>query len=70
MKKPLLLCVLALSLSSCDLFNGFGPVKKNSSNSKQQGISLRLQCNDGLQIAQKSNDIFNDNIDLTIFNGI
>ena len=64
MKKPLLLIVLALSLSSCDLFNGFGPVKKNSSNSQQQGISLRLQCNDGLQIAQKNNDVFNDCIEL------
>ena len=58
MKKPLLLCVLALTLASCS----FVPNKKGD---WHHGISLLLQCHDDLQIATADTHIFMDNLDMT-----
>lgn len=63
MKKSLLFCVLALSLSSCDLFNGFTPKKKDQD--WHHGISLRMWCNDGLQISAHQDQVYMYNLDMS-----
>ena len=62
MKKPLLLCVLALSLTSCDILSSLtGLSKKDSESEKEklehEGVALNLSCSDdlGLKRAEDTN---------------
>ena len=54
MKKPLLLCILALSLAACDLSN-FGPAKKD--NGTHHDVSLMIKCADGLNVKNHGTEL-------------
>lgn len=68
MKKPLLLCVLALSLASCDISSFLPNNNGNNGNGerrKHDGVSLNLSCSDdlGLKRVQDNNYVTNLNIE-------
>ena len=66
MKKPLLLCVLTLALTSCDL-SKYLPINsgKQNNGNNHDGTSLLLQCADGLNVATHDNQIYMENIDFS-----
>lgn len=62
MKKCLFFVISTLALTSCDFIN-LVPSKKESDG--HHGISLLLNCNDGLNITTHKDQIFMDNLDMT-----
>ena len=65
MKKPLLLCILALSLTACD-FSNFGPAKQNDKeNGERHGVSLIIKCADELNVKNHGADFSMATYDLT-----